>query len=528
MYYYITMCLLYLLLLNIHISHGILLGGDFVNIPSYVNVHSPVGDIIGKVVDTQFDGKRYQVKEFLGIPYAEPPVGDNRFRKPVPKSPFTSPYRAIDFGSPCWQVRDDGNLMSEDCLYLNIHVPYLLNASLSRLPVMVWIHGGGFQHGTGNYYIGDTLSAFGEVIVVSFNYRISYLGFLPVLDGTGNFGLWDQHLAIKWVHENIEAFGGDVSRITVFGESAGSSSVVYQSFFPGNKGLFQRVIAESGGINSPWAFDRNATANNLFQTFASAAGCKGSRDQILWCLRNKTTDEIAHVMKQSDIDLPAVHPSADNDFVPKSPPEMLIPSPDQNASMEFFYGLDFMMGSNSADGALFLYGYAAELNITDINQLKIPRDLYEMTLIPREVMSVFPDVRSIPEQVVDAVVYEYTDWAEPDDFISRNKILSKLMTDIGMIVPMVVTGQLHSKSHRGRTYLFELSVRPGTHMLELPSWLDGPTQASHGDDILYVFGYSDRMVKSAFRFKSNYSISDEDIRTSKLIMTMWTNFAKSG
>ena len=191
-----------------------------------------------------------KVERYHGIPYAEPPVGQLRFQKPVPKQPFTSPYEATKHGNLCYQLQMfplEGAKYSEDCLFLNVYAPV---GRPEQSPVMVWIHGGGFFAGSADFYISDTLSAYGQVIVVTINYRLSLFGFLSTSDenAPGNVGLLDQHVAIKWVHNNINAFGGDPNKVTIFGESAGGMSVTYQSLFAGNKGLFQRAIAQSGSL----------------------------------------------------------------------------------------------------------------------------------------------------------------------------------------------------------------------------------------------------------------------------------------
>ena len=389
---------------------------------------------------------------------------------------------------------------------------------------MLWIHGGGFQHGSSSYYPSNVLSTFGNVIVVTINYRLAHLGFLPNFEGSSNFGLWDQHLAIKWVHQYISAFGGDRDRITIFGESAGSSAVIYQALYPGNKGLFQRVIAESGSITSEFAFDKNSTVHEVFTTFSVAIGCNSSHDQML-CLRNKTTDEIAHMMKI--VPLARIHPNEDIDFVPKHPFEMLKHSLDLNASFDFFQGLDLMMGSNSIDGALFLPEIAHNLNQT-LDELKVPRSVYENSIISKTLANVFSDINHIPEAVKKVAIFEYTDWSNPDDAILRNFMLTNFMTDQGMVAPMVATVQSHSKGQRGRAYLFRFSLPMAKHLIPVPKWLDGPQQANHGDDLAYVFGFSDNMIKGMFRFRGGYNVTTEDIRRSKVVMTMWSNFAKSG
>jgi para-nitrobenzyl esterase len=188
----------------------------------------PVVDtLLGRIL-----GRRQgKVDAFLGIPFAEAPVGNLRFHPPRPKHAwYPALYRALNQGPECLQSElfasvDDHIVRDEDCLYLNVWRPAV---SKQKLPVMVWVYGGAFIHGGANKpeYFGDQL-AHKDVILVSFNYRVGALGFLvSTKDGLfGNYGLDDQKTALQWVQDNIEAFGGDPERVTLFGESAGAMSV---------------------------------------------------------------------------------------------------------------------------------------------------------------------------------------------------------------------------------------------------------------------------------------------------------------
>jgi para-nitrobenzyl esterase len=187
--------------------------------------------------------------EFLGIPYAAPPVGDLRWMPPQPPSQFSGLFDASNFGSVCTQP---GRPSTEDCLYLNIYVPNFKKNGTKRMPVMFWIHGGGLTAGAGSDYDPTPLLRPGNVIVVTINYRLGYLGFFAqtALDAeghdAGNYGLMDQQFAMQWVQNNIAAFGGDPSNITIFGESAGGHSVYANLASPTARGLFAHAIAESG------------------------------------------------------------------------------------------------------------------------------------------------------------------------------------------------------------------------------------------------------------------------------------------
>jgi len=199
------------------------------------------------------------VQAFLGIPYAAPPVGDLRWKAPVPAAKWSGVRKATDFGSHCMQGKVYGDMNfrdaggSEDCLTLNVWVP--AKAAAAKLPVMVWIYGGGFAAGSTSEARQDgTHFAQQGVIVVSMNYRLGVFGFFvhPELtkesghNSAGNYGLLDQTAALRWVHDNIAAFGGDPGNVTIFGESAGSFSVSALLASPLAKGLFKRAISQSG------------------------------------------------------------------------------------------------------------------------------------------------------------------------------------------------------------------------------------------------------------------------------------------
>ena len=221
--------------------------------PTYARTAN--GELEGVVSD---DGK---VRIFRGIPYAAPPVGALRWKPPQPAASWTGVRKAVEYGARCIQNRvyDDmvfrDNGPSEDCLYLNVWAPAM--ARQERLPVMVWIYGGGFVAGSTSEprQEGENLSKKG-VVVVSCNYRLDVFGFFshPELakesgrDAAGNYGLMDQVTALQWVRRNIAAFGGDPENVTIFGESAGSFSVSGLVASPLARGLFHRAIGESGAF----------------------------------------------------------------------------------------------------------------------------------------------------------------------------------------------------------------------------------------------------------------------------------------
>jgi para-nitrobenzyl esterase len=184
-----------------------------------------------------------------GIPFAAPPVGELRWQAPQPAPAWEGVRDAYEYGSPCMQVPASDH-MSEDCLYLNIWRP----RKSGVFPVMLWIHGGGYIMGSGDIYVGTSLAEFGDVVVVTTNYRLHAFGFLAHPSfreedpnhSTGSYGSLDQVAAIKWVHDNIAAFGGDPGNVTIFGESAGGWSICTMLATPLNRGMIHRAILESG------------------------------------------------------------------------------------------------------------------------------------------------------------------------------------------------------------------------------------------------------------------------------------------
>ena len=269
-------------------------------------------------------GRSPDVRVYKGVPFAAPPVGDLRWKPPQAAAPWQGVRQAIQFGNSCMQRPFPTNgvysaapppPVSEDCLYLNIWTP--AKSADDRLPVMVWIHGGGFAHGTGAAagYDGENLARKG-VVVVTINYRLGIFGFLALPELTaespqhasGNYALLDQIAALEWVQKNIAAFGGDPSRVTIFGESAGSVSVNALMASPLAKGLFARAIGESGGSFGPMPSLADAEEQGL--QFASTLSVT---QDVLKSLRAKPADELIKAKANDD-----VQPIVDGRVLPQS------------------------------------------------------------------------------------------------------------------------------------------------------------------------------------------------------------------
>ncbi|XP_065216355.1 venom carboxylesterase-6-like [Planococcus citri] len=244
--------------------------------------------------------------QFYSIPYAEPPVGELRFKAPIAAKSWSEirdgsklPPRCIQ--PPSFITPRGSGEMKEDCLYLNVFVPSDLFKPSGKAAVMVWIHGGSYQIGVSSDYNPEYFMD-KNVIFVTVNYRLGVLGFLGLNDDviSGNFGLKDQALALQWIRENIAVFGGDPDKVTLMGESAGSASVHLHMFSPLSKGLFQKVILQSGSAFSDWAVSDSGFGESLSITFLVVSGCwRNDSVRILKCLQHLPVDDFLTLRSKS-------------------------------------------------------------------------------------------------------------------------------------------------------------------------------------------------------------------------------------
>lgn len=301
------------------------------------------------------------LRVFKGIPYATPPVGDLRWKRPLPPKPWTGVRPATEFAASCIQPSPRVQKQSEDCLYLNVWgLPSARNA-----PVMLWIHGGGYLGGSGSVplYDGSSLARLGAV-VVTINYRLGVFGFLahPQLSRespqhvSGNYGLLDQIAALQWVRENIAAFGGDPKNVTIFGESAGAGSVSCLLFSPLAKGLFHHAIAESGALDDQLKSLRNPvggieSAEHQGSEVARMVGCGGAK--TLDCLREMSERLLLKMLPPSVSCLECTQrdtfgPVMDGYVIPGQPYELLRAGKLNPATI--------LTGSNRGEGTIVIGG----------------------------------------------------------------------------------------------------------------------------------------------------------------------------
>jgi para-nitrobenzyl esterase len=243
-------------------------------------------------------------RSFQGIPYAQPPVGESRWAPPRPAARWSGTRDATKRGNDCAQTAGflgDAPSDSEDCLYLNVTTPRRLDGR--KVPVMFFVHGGGFYSGSGALYRAERLAADGEVVVVTFNYRLGVFGFLahPSLGvRAGNFGLEDQQSALRWVRSNAASFGGDPDNVTLIGESAGSVSTCAHLAAPSSAGLFRRAVMQSGPcdlttqwpyLDGSWLPRSRDVAEDQGRTLATAVGCADPATAVA-CLRGASVSTL--------------------------------------------------------------------------------------------------------------------------------------------------------------------------------------------------------------------------------------------
>jgi para-nitrobenzyl esterase len=445
--------------------------------------HRSVSPLVVSLTDGQVRGKAVgSTNEYLGIPYAAPPVGPLRWRPPEAPAHWPGIRAATQFAPHCPQSAGvfGRASTSEDCLSLNVFAP--AGHRGTALPVMVWFHGGAFVGGESDDYDPRGLVA-GGVIVVTINYRLGALGFLahPALaaqpDGpTGDYGLMDQQAALRWVQHNARAFGGDPGNVTIFGESAGGQSVLLQLASPGARGLFAKAIAESGGYALPPS--PLASAEAAGRAFAAKAGCASQTAQ---CLRSLPVATILADQDQSGA-------SADVDgLVVTEPPKAALTSGN-------FNHVPVIDGSNHDEWRLFVALATFEGHpVTAANyQAMIASTLH----VSRRISAII------------AIQYPLHDYPSPA------LALSALGTDAIFACPTLEVDQ--AMARYVPTYAYEFNDENAPAPYPSPGFRYG---AAHASELQYLFG-----LPAA----SHGNLSAQQRRLAATMRQEWTSFAKSG
>ena len=423
--------------------------------------------------------------EFLGIPFAEPPVGDLRWREPVPAKSWTGIREATKFGAPCAQPvlgdwnRHDAENGKEDCLYLNVIVPEW--PVTKPLPVMFWIHGGANEGGSGigGLYNDGTLVNHG-VILVTINYRLGIFGFFahPELTAesphhaSGNYGLMDQILALKWTRDNIARFGGDANNITVFGQSAGSMDTSMLMTTPLAKDLFQKALGESGAAFTAPLLPLSG-AESAGQSLARALNSPAGEGQIKYLRSRSAADLIADLGKLPNH--PRVGPDIDGWVLPEQPAAVF--KSGQESHIPLLYGTTTReFGGNQS-----------------------PDQLRAMILMAAGAFG--------PQALA---AYGLANGAKGTSDAKYGTAADQWAADMIFRCPCVTQGAWHAAAGNA-TYEYEFNHA-----------IPGQENAVHSTELPYVFGFYPKTGNISGKF------TDVDKKISELIESYWTNFAKTG
>lgn len=451
-----------------------------------LRVKTAQGKIEGKLSP---DG---QVREFLGIPYAAPPVGPLRWKPPQPAAKWHGVRPATSFGNRCIQsgvfpdmmFRDAGQ--SEDCLTLNVWTPAKTKGG--KLPVMVWIYGGGFTSGGTSEprQDGEHLAHRG-VLVVSMNYRLGIIGFFAHRElaaespqhASGNYGLMDQTAALRWVQRNIAKFGGDPKNVTIFGESAGSFAVSAQMASPLAQGLFAHAIGESGGAfsHTGLTFPSLTESQNRDEAFAQTAFGNSN----LSALRALSADELVKAAMSKQPGIPHFGPNVDGFFLPESVPSIYAEGKQAHVPL--------LAGWNRDEGAPQIVNAAEPPTVESLREL---------------------GQKDFGEQA-DAFLKAYS--------AATNEEAVRVAKDYSgdRFIAYSTWAWLEAQAKTGNAPVYRYSFELGS-----PGDAYHPVSygAFHSDDIEYVFGNLDFRKGAVWR--------PEDYKLSELMQTYWTNFAKTG
>uniref|UniRef100_A0A7N4NHC0 Carboxylic ester hydrolase n=1 Tax=Sarcophilus harrisii TaxID=9305 RepID=A0A7N4NHC0_SARHA len=454
------------------------------------------------IVDTEYgkvQGKQVILQEFeksanvfLGIPFAKAPLGSLRFTPPQPLEPWdyvksttTNPPRCAqnplggELVAKFFEKMNDMPLKnSEDCLYLNIYTPADLT-SKTKLPVMVWIHGGAFLGGDASTLDGTNLSVLENVVVVAIQYRLGIFGFYSTGDehARGNWGYLDQVAALQWVQRNIVNFGGDPNSVTIFGASAGGISVSALVLSPLTKNLFHRAISQSGVALMESLFSSNI--KSTAEKIAALAGCKTSTSaSMVHCLRQKTEEEILNTAQKLKIVLPPT--VVDGIFFPKSPKELL-------AEKQFNH-VPYIVGVNSDE-----FGWILPTNlINPSKKLKKRLEIYK--------------------DLTPVITEKYL--GETEDPVKKKGRFLDMMGDLMFGIPSILVAQLHRASG-APTYVYQFQHQPSVWGNLKPATI----KADHGDEFFFVFGIP---------LGKGTSFPEEEKQLSRKMMKYWSNFARNG
>ncbi|XP_046465031.1 esterase E4-like [Neodiprion pinetum] len=475
------------------------------------------GILRGKIMTTH---SNRSVSAFLGIPYAQPPIGNLRFANPVAAGCWNGIRNATVNSNQCSQVSFPGAEITgdEDCLYLNVYTPKLPEHTTSRLlPVMVFIHGGEFSYGS------DTSSIYGpeyllekDVILVTFNHRLAALGYLSTGDtvASGNWGLKDQVLALKWVQANVEYFGGDPDQVTLFGESSGAVSAHLLTMTNITIGLFHRYIMESGSGLGAWSYRPSGPYAGQAFDLGKYVGCSNtSTDSLIQCLRTVDVSDILGSYSKfstwrsfpSIVWGPTDEPNIDGAILTDSPQNLI-----RNGQVQV---LPRILGVCQDEGLIQTFAFYQNKSMVDdflANFDHVLPILLNWKYLPDSGAAWVEPIKS----------YYFKDFEADKNVILAN--LTVVVSDVHFIYPVYDALRQQFATAENPQYFYHFDYRG---VLSSTNAYAGDTAnygVSHGDELIYLF------PNTATFSSLNETRSKKDYEMVNTMIELWTSFAIQG
>ncbi|MHA2280679.1 MAG: carboxylesterase/lipase family protein [Promethearchaeota archaeon] len=440
--------------------------------------------------------EREGIKKFKGIPYAEPPVGELRFRPSLLKEPWVGVLDCTKFG-PVVPQRESfftpqpPPLQDEEkCLTLNVWTPGVDDI---KRPVLFWIHGGGFSFGSGSTSNGTNLAKLGNVVIVSINYRLGIFGYIFIEDEIANLGQLDQITALQWVQDNIPHFGGDPNNVTIFGESAGGVAVSTLMAMPPAKGLFNRVISQSGAVH-PGSFHPKAGIRGA-ERIMTELGIKGFDIEAL---KKVSTQKIVDV--QSKMELAARAKGRNFPYGVYIDAKTLPKHPLEAIQDGFASDLELMVGTNQDESKL----YTA---LTPPRKILDEEGLFKRT---HNMIRFFSQEEGVTQKVIET----YKTAREAILPTEPQEILDAISTDFRFRVSGIRLAEAQCK-HQPNVFSYLFTYKSPE--------MGGKLGACHGLEIAFVFGTFGDRARGIVPKKSN----ETDILSEKMIHS-WISFAQNG
>ncbi|XP_045128051.1 esterase FE4-like isoform X2 [Portunus trituberculatus] len=452
------------------------------------------------------NGRMYY--SFKSIPYAKPPVGPLRFKNPEPADPWSGVRNGSLPIPKCPQLssRVPGAIEGqEDCLYLNVYTP---KPSPSNLPVMVYIHGGGFAISSAGEGGSPAPLMQKDIVLVTMNYRLGTLGFLSTNDNIlpGNLGLKDQVLALQWVQDNIELFGGNPKQVTIFGVSAGGISVHFHILSPSSKELFQRAILHSGTALLLDLFKASQDVNKV----GTLLNCTGSESQqLLDCFRQATVEDLVKIptFLGGPYNMPIpIGPSIDGSFLPDHPVVLL--------KQGRYNKVDVISGNTKDDAngvGIVLFSENGKQVLQELNNniTKMGPILLAMT------------ENENPTYLAQRVLFKYMPYNKDFNFTHEDEVaLTQILTDHYYRINNIRTTDFHAQDSNVKTFMYQFDHEPErSYEYIIRNATQIRPMAGHGDDIRYLLQLPD-LIEPWHRV--------QDLYMQEILVTLWTNFASTG